>query len=84
MGGEGVHVSQMVLGVAIVSQMVLGVAISHFEVLKCRGLHLVVTEVVSVAGGADNKEKFLCCSVFEWGTKKGLEFTVTLFELLQY
>ena len=47
----------------------LGVAISHFEVLKCRGLHLVVTEVVSVAGGADNKEKFLCCSVFEWGTK---------------
>ena len=54
----------------------LGVAISHFEVLKCRGLHLVVTEVVSVAGGADNKEKFLCCSVFEWGTKKGLEFKV--------
>ena len=37
-----------------------------FEVLKGGGLHLVVTEVVPVGGGADNnKKEFLCCLVFE-------------------
>ena len=42
------------------------------EVFKRGGLHLVVTEVVPISGGADKKtktkkeeEKFLCCSVFE-------------------
>ena len=48
-----------------------------FEVLKRGGLHLIVTaEVVPVGGGADNKKEFLCCSAFEWGAKKGLEFKV--------
>ena len=40
-----------------------------FEVLECGGLHLVVTEVVPVSGGADNnkkerKKEFLCYSVY--------------------
>ena len=35
-----------------------------FEVLKHGGLHLVVTEVVSLGGDADKKE-FLCCSAFQ-------------------
>ena len=38
------------------------------EVFKRGGLHLVVTEVVPVAGGADNNnnnKEFLCGSVFE-------------------
>lgn len=35
------------------NKMVLGVAIS--EVLKCRVFHLVVTEVVPVAGSVDEK-----------------------------
>ena len=51
------------------------------EVFRCRGLHLVVTEVVPIGGGADNnnkkqKQKSLCCSVFEWRTKNGLELSV--------
>ena len=36
-----------------------------FEVLECGGLHLIITEVVPVGGGADQKKEFLCCSVFE-------------------
>ena len=36
------------------------------EVLKGGGLHLVVTEVVPVGGGAGPpKKEFLCCLVFE-------------------
>ena len=40
-----------------------------YEVLKRGGLHLVVTEVVPVSGGADNnkkerKKEFLCYSVY--------------------
>ena len=27
------------------------------EVFRCRGLHLVVTEVVPIGGGADNNKK---------------------------
>ena len=30
-----------------------------FEVLKCGGLHLVVTEVVPVSGGEDKKVEFI-------------------------
>ena len=64
-----------------------------FEVLKGGGLHQVVTEVVPVGGGADQKKKkkrerkkkkrkeFLCCSVFEWGAKKGLEFSVACLQV---
>ena len=36
-----------------------------FEVLKRGGLHLVVTEVVPIGGGADKKSFQLCCVVFE-------------------
>ena len=35
------------------------------EVLKCGGLHLVVTEVAPVGGGEATKKEFLCYSVFE-------------------
>ena len=35
------------------------------KVLKRGGLHLVVTEVVPVGGGADKKSFQLCCAVFE-------------------
>ena len=45
------------------------------EVLKCGGLHLVVTEDVPIGGG-ETKKEFLCCSVSEWGTKNGLELSV--------
>ena len=44
-----------------------------FEVLKRGSLHQVVTEVVPVAVWT---KRFLCCSVFEWGTWTGLEFRV--------
>ena len=46
MGGECAHANQMVLWVTI----------RYLEVLKCGGLHLVITEVASVGGGVD-KEK---------------------------
>ena len=36
--------------------MVLGVAISHFEVLKCGGLHLIVMEVVPVCSGTEKRK----------------------------
>ena len=60
------------------------------EVFRCRGLHLVVTEVVPIGGGADSnnnnkkrrKKESLCCSVFEWRTKNGLELSVACLSIM--
>ena len=49
------------------------------EVLKRGILHLVVTEVVPVE---DTKKEFLCYSVFEWGTKRDLEFSVACLSIM--
>ena len=48
-----------------------------FEVLKCGGLHLVITDVAPIGGGA-SKERVLML----WGTKNGLELSVSCLSIV--
>ena len=48
-----------------------GVAIGRLKSSSVGVFTLVIAELVPIGGGADKQTKeFLCCSVFEWGTKK--------------
>ena len=62
-----------------VNYMVLWVKIHHFEVLEHEGLHLVVTEVVPVGGGADKKRIF--CAV-QYLNEEGLRRVCSLVLLI--
>ena len=64
MGGECACVNQMVLWVAI--HCLKSSSVETWLSPRWSKLLVVWTK----------RKKFLCCSVFEWGTKNGIEFSV--------
>ena len=74
MGGAWVHANQMVLRVVICR--LKSSSVGAFTWSSLRWFQLVVVWTKRKRKKKKEKNEFLCCSVFEWGTKKGFEFSV--------
>ena len=71
MGRECARANQMVLWVTI--HCLKSSSVGAFTWLSLRWLQSVVVQT---------KKEFLCCSVFEWGTKNGLELSVACLSIM--